>query len=99
MLATALEKIADMCFASAFETYFEALLFMILAQNKGSALSKFTIMNLPLLRQLLEACSFNLVECFSPSLRSVGGQSQWGSGLCDAREAKIRTECARNGWN
>ena len=49
-----------------FETFFEALLFLILIQNKGSAFSKFTVKNLPLLRQLLEACSFNLVEYFSP---------------------------------
>ena len=40
MLATALEKIADMCFASAFETYFEAILLLILAQNKCSFLFK-----------------------------------------------------------
>ena len=68
MFATALEKIADMCFASAFETYFEALLFLILTQNKVSAFSKFTVKKLPLLRQLLEACSFNLVEYFIPPI-------------------------------
>ena len=55
MLATALEKIPDMCFASAFETYFEALFFSTLAQNKGSAFTKFIVKKLPLLRQLLEA--------------------------------------------
>ena len=66
MFATALEKIADMCFASAFETYFEALLFLVLTQNKGSAFSEFTVKKLPLFRQLLEAFSFNLMEYFSP---------------------------------
>ena len=66
MFATALEKITDMCFASAFETYFEALLFWILTQNKGSAFSKFTVKKLPLLRKLLESFSFNLVEYFIP---------------------------------
>ena len=40
MFATALEKIADMSFASTFETYFEALLFLILTQNKVSAFFK-----------------------------------------------------------
>ena len=63
MFATALEKIADMCFASAFKTYFEALLFLILTKKKCSFFfSKFTIKKLLLLRQLLEALSFNLVE-------------------------------------
>ena len=65
MFATALQKIADMCSAGAFETYFEAIFFLILIQNKGSAFSKFTVKKIPLLRQLLEAFSFNLVEYFS----------------------------------
>ena len=53
MLAIALKKIADMCFASAFETSFEAPLFLILTQYKGSAFSEFTVKKPPPLRQLL----------------------------------------------
>ena len=71
MFATALEKIADMCFASAFETYFEVLLFLVRTQNKGSAFSKFTVKSIPLLRQLLEAGSFNLVEYFRPPKSNI----------------------------
>ena len=56
----------QMCLASAFETYFEALIFLILTQFTGPSFSKFTVKKRPLLRQLLEACSFNLVEYFSP---------------------------------
>ena len=37
IFATALEKIPDMYFASTFDFFFEAMLFLILIQNKGSA--------------------------------------------------------------
>ena len=64
MFATALEKIV-LCFASAFETYFEVLLFLIRTQNKGSAYSKFTVKELPLLR-LVGSLLFQSSGIFQP---------------------------------
>ena len=66
MFATSLGKITDMCFTSAFETFFADQLFLVLTENKGSAFPKFTVKRLTSLRHLLGSCFFIHVDYYNP---------------------------------
>ena len=62
-----IEKVADMCFASAFETYSEKLLFLILTQNKGSAFSNFHCKEASSIKATFGSFFFQPSGIFQPS--------------------------------